>query len=80
MGEPDPGKRFRVYYIDTFEDSSGPGRDGWGLMASFDEESEALAFAEEEASKPQPGAGWLADKVVVIALGRGEIFRRQREG
>jgi hypothetical protein len=80
MGEPDPGERFRVYYIDTFEDTSGPGRDGWGLMASFDDEAEALAFAEEQASRPQPGAGSLADNVVVIAEGRGEIFRRQREG
>jgi len=78
MGEPDPNKRFRVYYIDTFEDSSRPGRDGWSLMASFDDEAEALAFAEEQANRAQPGAGSLADRVAVIAPGRGEIFRRQR--
>ena len=80
MPEPAPGKRYRVYYIDTFENSSGPGRDGWGLMASFHGKAEALAFAEEQASRPQPGAGTLADWIVVTAEGQGEILRRQREG
>ncbi len=73
-------KPVRVYYIDTFEDQSGPGSDGWGLMASFDSEAEALAFAREQAAKPQPGAGWLADRLVVICPKRGEIFSRKRPG
>ena len=79
MGTASPA-RFRVYYVDTFEETSGPGRDGWGLMAELDDEAEALAFAEEQANKPQPGAGELADRVVVIAEGRGVIFSRQRDG
>ncbi len=79
MGAATPA-RFRVYYVDTFEDQSGPGRDGWGLMAEFEDEGEALAFAEEQASVPQEGAGELADRIVVVAEGRGEIYRRQREG
>jgi len=78
MGEPDPSKSFRVYYVDTFEDTSGPGRDGWGLMAEFDDEGEALAYAQEQASLPQPGAGELADRVVVVAEGRGVIFYHRR--
>ena len=80
MAPLEPSGRIDVYYIDTLEDQTGPGRDGWGLMASFDEESEALAFAEAQASKPQPGAGSIADRIVVICPGKGEIFRRQRPG
>jgi hypothetical protein len=80
MGAPDPTKPYRVYYIDTFEDSSGPGRDGWGLMASFEDEAEALAFARKQANRPQPGAGTLADRLLVICAERGEIFSMQRPG
>ena len=79
MGATNPA-RFRVYYVDTFEDSSGSGRDGWGLMAEFEDEVEALAFAEEQASVPQPGAGDIADRLVVLCSERGEIFAKQRPG
>ncbi len=75
-----PTGRFDVYTIDSFEEHSGPGADGWGLMASFDEEAEALVFAEAQAAKPQPGTGWLADRVVAICPERGQILNEQRPG
>ncbi len=71
---------YKVIYIDTFEEQSGPGRDGWCLLGTFDDEAEALALARAEAAKPQPGAGDIADRLLVICADRGEIFNQQRRG
>ena len=49
-------------------------------MASFDDEGEALAFAEAQASVPQPGAGSIADRLMVLCSERGVIFDKQRPG
>ncbi len=71
---------FRVFYVDTFEDQSGPGSDGWCLVAAFEAEADALEYARAQASCPQPGAGDLADRVVVLCDRQGQVFSQKRPG
>ena len=53
-------KRFRMHTWTPSRTHQAPGCDCRDLLAEVDDEGEALAFAEEKASVPHPGAGgWL---------------------
>ena len=58
----------------------GPDADGWHKQGVFEDEAAALALAEELAGKPHPGAGDLADQVVIICSRRSNIYHQQRDG
>ena len=83
MGSPEISRPIFVYYVETELDRMGLEHlddrdDGWSVIAEFDDEAEALAFAQAEASVPHPEGYAHADRIVVISMRRGRIFDAAR--
>jgi|AACY02.5.fsa_nt_gi hypothetical protein len=67
---------------DSFTAGGPPDRadDAWTRLAGFEHEADAVAIAEAKAAVPHPGAGDLAERVVVLRPGHGHVVSKQRPG